>query len=101
MNIDWSYLIGFIIGTLATFFGIILGIVFSYNVEAIRNMLSNLFGISLFPEEVYFLSQMPSEIDPTSIFLISICSIFITSLVSIFPALKASRMDTIRALKYE
>ena len=95
------FLIGFIIGTLATFFGIILGIVFSYNVEAIRNMLSNLFGISLFPEEVYFLSQMPSEIDPTSIFLISICSIFITSLVSIFPALKASRMDTIRALKYE
>ena len=95
------FLIGFIIGTLATFFGIFLGIIFSYNVESIRNMLSNLFGISLFPEEIYFLSQMPSEIDPYSIFLISICSILITSLVSIFPALKASRMDTIKALKYE
>ena len=95
------FLIGFIIGTLATFFGIFLGIIFSYNVESIRNMLSNLFGISLFPEEIYFLSQMPSEIDPYSIFLISTCSILITSLVSIFPALKASRMDTIKALKYE
>ena len=49
--------------SLATLFGIILGVVFSYNVETIRNMLSNVFGISLFPEEIYFLSQMPSEIN--------------------------------------
>ena len=78
-----------------------MGVVFSYNVEAIRNMLSTVFGISLFPEEIYFLSQMPSEINPGSIILISICSIIITSIVSIYPALKASRMDTIKALKYE
>ncbi len=95
------FLIGFTIGSLATLFGIILGVVFSYNVEAIRNMLSTVFGISLFPEEIYFLSQMPSEINPGSIILISICSIIITSIVSIYPALKASRMDTIKALKYE
>ena len=44
---------------------------------------------------------MPSEINPGSIILISICSIIITSIVSIYPALKASRMDTIKALKYE
>ena len=95
------FLIGFTIGILATLFGIFLGIIFSYNVESIRNILSNIFGISLFPEEIYFLSQMPSEINPGSIVLISICSILITSIVSIYPALKASRMDTIKALKYE
>ena len=95
------FLIGFTIGTLATIFGIVLGVLFSYNVEAIRNMLSNLFGIKLFPEEIYFLSQMPSEINPGSILLISFFSILITCLVSIFPALKASKMDAIKSLKYE
>ena len=50
------FLIGLIIGTTATFFGIFLGIIFSYNVEKIRSQLSEIFNISLFPEEIYFLS---------------------------------------------
>jgi len=95
------FMVGFLIGTLATIFGIFLGILFSYKIESVRQMISNIFNISLFPEEIYFLSKMPSEINPESIILIAICSIVITSFVSIFPALKASRMDPVKALKYE
>ena len=95
------FLIGVIIGTSATIFGIILGVTFSMYVEELREFISNLFNISLFPEEIYFLSTMPSEISPFSIFIISICSIFITIVVSIFPALKAAKLDLIKALKYE
>tara|TARA_Y100001970_G_scaffold95369_1_gene120170 strand:+ start:18602 stop:19834 length:1233 start_codon:yes stop_codon:yes gene_type:complete len=95
------FLIGVIIGTSATIFGIILGVTFSMYIENLRQLLSNLFNISLFPEEIYFLSTMPSEINPTSIFIISLFSILITILVSIFPALRAANLDPIKALKYE
>jgi len=95
------FLIGVIIGTTATFFGIFLGVLFSLYIENLREFLSNTFNISLFPEEIYFLSTMPSEINPKSIFIISLCSIFITIIVSIFPALKASKLDPVKGLKYE
>ena len=95
------FLVGVIIGTSATIFGIFLGITFSIYIENFRQFLSSVFNISLFPEEIYFLSKMPSEINPTSIILISVCSIIITILVSIFPAFKAAKLDPIKSLKYE
>ncbi len=95
------FLVGVIIGTTATFFGIFLGVMFSLYIENLREFLSNTFDISLFPEEIYFLSTMPSEINPKSIFIISLCSIFITIIVSIFPAIKASKLDPVKGLKYE
>ena len=95
------FLVGVIIGTTATLFGVFLGVMFSLYIENLREFLSNTFNISLFPEEIYFLSTMPSEINPTSIFIISLCSVLITIIVSIFPAIKASKLDPVKGLKYE
>ena len=95
------FLIGTIIGTSATLFGIFLGVTFSIYVENIRSFISSTFDLTLFPEEIYFLSTMPSEIDISSIILISFCSILITVIVSIFPAIKAAKLDPIKSLKYE
>ena len=95
------FLVGTIIGTSATLFGVFLGVMFSLYIENLRVFLSNVFNISLFPEEIYFLSTMPSEINQSSIFVFSLCSIIITILVSIFPAIKASKLDPVKALKYE
>ena len=95
------FLVGLIIGVSATIFGILLGILFSYNIEEIRIFLSSILNINIFPEEIYFLSKMPAEINIKSIGIISLISIFITSLVSWYPANKAANLDTIKSLKYD
>ena len=95
------FLTGFTIGFLATITGVIIGILFSYYIEDIRVLLTSIFNIRLFPEEIYFLSQMPSEINLVYIFIISLFSLLITFLATIFPSLSAAKLDPVKALKYE
>ena len=95
------FLIGFTIGTSATIFGIVIGTLFSYYVENIREFISKTFEVTLFPEEIYFLNSMPSEININSIILIALCSIVTTIIVSIYPASKAASLDMVKTLKYE
>ena len=95
------FLVGFTIGTSATIFGIIIGTLFSYYVENIREFISKTFEVALFPEEIYFLNSMPSEININSIILIALCSIVTTVIVSIYPASKAASLDMVKTLKYE
>jgi len=95
------FLTGFTIGFLATITGVIFGVLFSYYIEEIRILITTIFKIRLFPEEIYFLSQMPSEINLGYIFIISFFSLLITFLATIFPSLSAARLDPIKALKYE
>ncbi len=95
------FLVGFLIGTSATLFGVFVGTLFSIYIESIRQFISDIFGVSLFPEDIYILNSMPSEININSIIIISLCSIITTILVSIYPASKASSLDTVKTLRYE
>ena len=95
------FLTGFIIGLLATITGVTIGVLFSHNIEEIRILITSIFNVKLFPEEIYFLSQIPSEINASYIFIISFFSLFITFLATIFPSLAAAKLDPIKALKYE
>jgi lipoprotein-releasing system permease protein len=95
------FLTGFTIGLLATITGVTIGILFSYYIEEIRVLITYVFNIRLFPEEIYFLSQMPSEINLGYILIISFFSLLITFFATIFPSLSAAKLDPIKALKYE
>jgi len=95
------FLTGFTIGLIASVFGIVIGVLFSENIESIRSFLSYVLNVEIFPSDVYFLDEMPSELNPFSIMIIFIFSLVTTSLASIVPAITISKMNTIKALKYE
>ncbi len=95
------FLTGFTIGFFATISGILLGVLFSLNIEKIRSFLSSLLNLEIFPPEVYFLEKLPSEINLYSIIIIFIFSLIVTAISSYLPAMNIARMKTFRALKYE
>jgi len=95
------FLTGFSIGFFATISGIILGIIFSYNIEKLRIILSSVFNLEIFPSDIYFLEKLPSEISFYSIFIIFILSLVVSAIASYLPAMSISKMKTFRALKYE
>ena len=95
------FLTGFTIGFFATLSGIILGIIFSLNIERLRVFLSTVFNLEIFPSDIYFLEELPSEISFYSISIIFILSLLVSAIASYIPAKNISNMKTFRALKYE
>ena len=95
------FLTGFSIGFLATISGIAIGVIFSYNIEKLRIVLSSVFNLEILPPDIYFLEKLPSEISFTSISIIFILSLAVSAIASYLPAMRISKMKTFRALKYE
>ncbi len=95
------FLTGMTIGFFATLSGIILGILFSINIEKIRIFLSNVLNLEIFPSDIYFLEELPYEININSILIIFIVSLIISAIASYLPVTKISKMSTFRALRYE
>ena len=90
---------GAAIGFLGILFGVLFGIIISYNLENIRLFLNDYLNISIFPPEIYFLNQLPSHVNFNSVFLIALFSFIIVLIASFFPALNASKLDPVKNLK--
>ena len=95
------FLTGLTIGFFATVSGVILGILFSINVEKIRIFLLTVFNLEIFPSDIYFLEKLPSEINVNSILIVFVISLVISAIASYLPAMRISKMNTFRALRYE
>jgi lipoprotein-releasing system permease protein len=92
---------GAMIGIVGTAFGLILGLLTAYNVEAIRQGLNHLLGANLFPSELYFLSQLPSKVESGDVIAVVLMTLLLSLAATIYPSWRAARLDPVEALRYE
>ena len=95
------FITGASIGTLGTFAGLLLGTLICWNIETIRQFISGLTGTELFSPELYYLSKLPAEMNPTEVATVTIMALALSFLATLYPAWRAATLDPVEALRYE
>lgn len=96
------FMSGAMIGMLGTVFGLIAGILFCLNIGAVQWAIETVTGTELFPADVYQLSSgIPVKIVWSEVLGVSFWGFLISAAATFFPALNASKIDPVDALRYE
>ena len=89
------------IGVIGTIAGTVVGMLFCWNIDAIKRGIETLSGSELFAAEIYFLSNLPAKVDPQEVLLVVLMALGLSFLASVYPAWRASRIAPAEALRYE
>jgi len=92
---------GMVIGVIGIALGCITGITVALNLERISQFVENLFGFKILPKDVYYLNELPSQVNYGDVAVIALVAMLICFLAAIYPSWRASRLDPAEALRYE
>ncbi len=92
---------GAMVGIIGTFSGLLLGLGVAFNIDTIVPALEALLGASFLPQDVYLISQMPSDPQQADILPIAVISLVLAFAATLYPSWRASRVNPAEALRYE
>lgn len=92
---------GAMIGVIGTLLGALFGIVIALNIETIIPFIEQLFNVQFLAKDVYYISDLPSDLIWSDVITILLVSFVLSLLATIYPSYKASRINPAEALRYE
>lgn len=92
---------GALIGVIGTALGALFGILIALNIDTIIPFIENLFNVQFLAKDVYYISDLPSDLIWSDVFTIVTVSFFLSLLATLYPSFKASRINPAEALRYE
>jgi len=95
------FITGASIGIVGTLAGFLLGVLVCLNIEHLRRLIGWLTDTDLFAPELYYLSQLPAEMDTGETASVVIMALVLAILATLYPSWRASRLDPVEALRYE
>jgi lipoprotein-releasing system permease protein len=94
-------LAGASIGLAGTIFGTIVGLIITYYISSIQNLIENISGTNFFSPEIYYFSHLPCKVVTGEVIMVASISFGLTIIATLYPSWRASRLDPIVALRYD
>jgi lipoprotein-releasing system permease protein len=92
---------GSVIGIVGTLLGVIGGILLAQNIGTVVPYLEQFFGFSLFPSDIYYITELPSDLQSADVIKFALMSLIMSLLSTLYPSWRAARTQPAEALSYE
>jgi lipoprotein-releasing system permease protein len=92
---------GSMIGVIGTVLGVVGGVVLTLNLDRILRVIESILGVQLMPEDVYYITGLPTQLEPSDVTIIALVALAMAFLATLYPAWRAARTAPAEALRYE